>query len=164
MKARIFFVIAMVFIFATNSDVFAQRSQRGNQDGARACINIPELTQEQEAKIQAIRAERINQTTAHRAKMDELRASQRKLRLAENPNMAEIDKVIDQMASLRARHMKANAAHHQSIREVLTPEQRVMFDSRTGDRPRFEQRNMRKSDFGRGQGRFQDNAPRGRRR
>ncbi len=164
MKARNFFVIAIVIFFAINSDVFAQRGQRGNQEGARACLNIPELTQEQEAKIQAIRTERINQTTTHRAQMDELRARQRTLRLAENPNMAEIDRVIDQMASLRGRHMKANAAHHQSIREILTPEQRVAFDSRTGDRPRFEQRNMRRSDFGRGQGRFQDNGPHGRRR
>jgi Spy/CpxP family protein refolding chaperone len=162
MKARNFFAIALIFFFAINSEAFAQRGQRGNQDGA--CLNIPELTQEQQTKIQAIRTERINQTTAHRAQMDELRARQRTLRLAENPNMAEIDKVIDQMASLRAEHMKANAAHHQSIREVLTPDQRVIFDSRTANRPRFEQRNMRRSDMGRSQGRFQDNAPRGRRR
>ncbi|MBW6480002.1 MAG: Spy/CpxP family protein refolding chaperone [Bacteroidales bacterium] len=162
MKARNFLVIALVFFFALNLDAFGQRGPRGIQDGA--CLNIPELTQEQEAKIQAIRTERINQTTAHRAQMDELRARQRTLRLAENPNMAEIDKVIDQMASLRAEHMKANAAHQQSIRELLTPEQRVLFDSRTANRPRFEQRNMGRSDAGRGHGRFQDNAPRGRRR
>ena len=164
MKARNFFVIALVFFFALNIDAFAQRGPRGNQDGARVCLDIPELSQEQEDKIKAIRTERINQTTAHRAQMDELRARQRTLRIAENPNMAEIEKIIDQMASLRALHMKANAAHQQSIREVLTPEQRVYFDNRTANRPRFEQRNMRRSDAGRGQGRFQDNAPRGRRR
>jgi Spy/CpxP family protein refolding chaperone len=160
MKARNFFVIVLVIFFALNIDAFAQRGPRGNQDGGGVCLNIPELTQEQEAKIQAIRTERINQTTTHRAQMDELRARQRTLRIAENPNMAEIEKVIDQMANLRAEHMKANAAHQQSIREILTPEQRVYFDSRTANRPRFEQRNMRRSDAGRGQGRFQDNAPR----
>jgi len=164
MKARNFLAIALVLFFALNIDAFGQRGPRGNQDGAGACLNIPELTKEQEAKIKAFRTERINQTTAHRAQMDELRARQRSLRLAENPNMAEIDRVIDQMASLRAEHMKANTAHHQSIREVLTPDQRVYFDSRTGNRPRFEQRNTRRGDAGRGQGRFQDTDPRGRRR
>lgn len=164
MKASNFFAIALVLFFALNIDAFGQRGPRGNQDGAGACLNIPELTQEQEAKIKALRTERISQSNAHRAQMDELRARQRSLRLAENPNMSEIEKVIDQMAGLRAEHMKANAAHHQSIREILTPDQRAYFDSRTGNRPRFEQRNIRRGDAGRGQGQFQDTAPRGRRR
>lgn len=164
MKARNFFVITLVFFFALNIDAFAQRSPRGNQDGARMCLDIPELTQEQETKIKAIRTERLNETTTHRAQMDELRARKRTLRLAANPDMKEIEKVIDQMSDLRAEHMKAAEAHHQSIREILTPEQRTWFDNRTANRPRLEQRNMGRGQVPCGEGRYIDQRPRGRRR
>ncbi len=164
MKTKKIFVIALVFFFALNIDAFAQRSPRGNHDGARMCLDIPELTQEQETKIKAIRTKRLNEATTHRAQMDELRAQKRTLRLAANPDMNEIEKVIDQMAGLRAEHMKASETHHQSIREILTPEQRTFFDSRTANRPRFEQRNMRRGQATRGEGRYNDQRPRGRRR
>lgn len=163
MKARNFFVITLVFFFALNIDAFAQRSPRGNQDGARMCLDIPELTQEQETKIKAIQTERLSEATAFRAQMDELRARKRTLRLAANPDMKEIEKVIDQMADLRAERMKANEVHHQSIREILSPEQRTFFDSRTANRPRFEQRNLRRNQSSRGEGRYNDQRPRGRR-
>ena len=164
MKANSFLIVTLVLFFALNVDVFAQRAQRGYQERAGECLNIPELTEEQKTKIQAIRTQHISQTTTHRAQMDELRARLRTLRLAENPDMTQIESIIDQMASLRAEHMKANTAHHQQIREILTPEQRVVFDSRTSNRPRFENRNIRRGDAGRGQGRHQEMAPRGRRR
>lgn len=156
MKTGNLFVITIALIFALNFQSFAQRGQGRAQNN---CANLPELTQEQQTKIQDLRTAQIAQTTAHRARMDELRAQKQSMRIAENPDMNQINAIIDQMSALRAEHMKATVAHQQSIREILTPEQRVVFDSRTANGPRFENKAGNRGNFGRG-----DRSPRGGRR
>jgi Spy/CpxP family protein refolding chaperone len=43
--------------------------------------------------------------------------------------MSEVNRVIDEMGELRTQMMKQRVAHNQSIRELLTGEQRVFFDA-----------------------------------
>ncbi len=160
MKARNLIILSLFFIFATATvDSFAQRGMKGNAN-AGECI-IPDLSPEQETQMEELRTERIAASTQHRAKMEELRARKRALSIADNADLNEINEVIDQMEALRTQHLKENAAHRQEVREILTPEQRIIFDSKTANRPRFEQKNHRRGsgDGGRGQG-----APRGDRR
>ena len=141
MKAKLFFIITAAVLFTFTTEAFSQRGA-GNQ--RQACQSISDLTPEQEAKINTMRTARLSETTQHRAQMNELNG------------------VIDQMADLRAQQMKASEAHHQSIREILTSEQRAMFDARPNNRARFEQRDNRAPR--RGQGEFRGDTPRGRRR
>lgn len=158
MKAKLFFIFTVVILFTFTTEAFSQRGA-GNQ--RQVCQNIPDLTPEQEAKINSIRTARLSETTQHRAQMNELRAKRQSLRVSQNPDMNKLNEVIDQMADLRAQHMKASEAHHQSIREILTPEQRTMFDAKPNNRARFEQRDNRPPR--RGQGNLRGDAPRGRR-
>lgn len=127
MKANriILLTIAMVFVFSI--DTFAQRGAMRGQ--GQAC-NLPELTTDQQEKINELRINNMARANQHRASMNELRARKQALSIAEKPNMHEINSVIDQMEKQRAEHLKANAAHRQSIREILTPEQRIVFDNR----------------------------------
>jgi Spy/CpxP family protein refolding chaperone len=128
MKTGFILIFTIFFCFGALAPVQAQPRQGGNQRGV--CLNIPDLTSEQQSRIQAIRTEQLANANAHRAQMNELRARKRTLSIADNPDMAAISNVIDQMETLRSEHLKGNAQHRQNIREVLTPEQRAYFDSR----------------------------------
>ncbi len=126
MKAQKYLILIFALFFSLQ--ISAQRNNRGAQQSN--CINLPELTQEQENKISELRAERLQESIEHRAKMDELRAQKRSLSIAENADMNKINGIIDQMTSLRADHLKSLEQHRQSVRKILTPEQRAVFDSR----------------------------------
>lgn len=162
MKTKNLIFIAAIFIMFVSVESFGQRGMRGNQEGAQ-CV-LPDLTEEQETKINALRTERIASSTQHQAEMNELRARKRSLTLADNPDMNEVNSIIDQMADKRAQQMKARVQHRQEVRELLTPEQRVIFDSQSGQRRAFGQREGYRNSEGRGQGRFNDDSRRGRRR
>jgi Spy/CpxP family protein refolding chaperone len=125
MRTKNLIIIALVVIFAANAEAFGQRGS-----GNKGACNQPDLTQDQQEKIQSLQIKQLNASNQHRAKMDELRSRKQSLSIADNPNMNEINKVIDEMEKQRAEHLKANAAHRQSIREILTTDQRAIFDSR----------------------------------
>lgn len=146
MKTLKLSILAFVILLATTANVF---SQRGNQNNRGACL-FPDLTEEQEAKLSELRTQQLEASTQHRATMDELRAKKRTLSIADNPNMNEINSLIDQMESLRADHLKKNEAHRQAVRSVLTPEQRAEFDSRHQVRPRGQGQRFQNCPQGRG--------------
>jgi Spy/CpxP family protein refolding chaperone len=125
MKTKNLFIIALLVLSLTSIKSFGQRGA-----GNRGACNLPDLTQDQQEKILSLQTVQLNASNQHRAKMDELRARKQSLGIANNPNMSEMNSVIDEMEKLRSEHFKANAAHRQSIREILTPEQRAIFDSR----------------------------------
>ncbi|MFW5793333.1 MAG: Spy/CpxP family protein refolding chaperone [Bacteroidota bacterium] len=131
---------AMLFLFATTSS-FAQRGVRAERGERRPqaqlqsrsmeyCENIPDLTEEQKEAIQELRTARLKESTEHRNKIEELRARKRTLMSSDNPDMTEVDKIIDEMSDLRNQHLKNAARHHQEVRSLLTEEQRVYFDAR----------------------------------
>jgi len=146
------FVMLLSALFVINAT--AQRGQMRTQEAnpRQYCLNIPDLTEEQEEKISSIRTEQLKESTQHRAKMDELRAKKRSLMLEASPDSEELNNVIDQMTELRNKQLKSNVAHRQQIREQLTEEQRAYFDSS----PRYKrtrQPGMREGRAGRGGGR-----------
>ncbi|MFP4288065.1 MAG: Spy/CpxP family protein refolding chaperone [Bacteroidales bacterium] len=153
MKAQKYLMLIFALFFSLQ--ISAQRNNKGVQQ--KNCFNLPELTQEQENKISELRSERLQESTAHRAKMDELRAQKRSLSIAENADMNKINGIIDQMASLRADHLKSLEQHRQSVREILTPEQRAVFDSRPHMRNRSKGKGYNRSGQGRGRGPNQGN-------
>ena len=165
MKARIVLSLSVLLMFGMAMETMAQRGQRGNRGGGErnpqmVCQNIPDLTEEQQSQIQSLRTTQLQRSVEHKAAMGELRAKKRSLMIAENANMNEVDGVIDQMSVLRSEHQKAAAAHRQSVRSVLTAEQRVYFDSRAGQRGQRVQGN--RQGRGQGQGRPAANCPMGR--
>lgn len=151
MKAQKYLLFVMVLFLSLN--ISAQRNNRGTQQGN--CFNLPELTQEQENKINELRTDRLQESTAHRAKMDELRAQKRSLSIAEKPDVSKINSIIDEMAALRADHMKSLEQHRQSVREILTPEQRAVYDSRPNMRNRANGKGYNRPGQGRGRGQNQ---------
>lgn len=145
----------LIFLFAGIFDSQAQRrgerANRGPAANQAECV-IPDLTEEQQNQINELRTKRIKASTQHRANMAELRAKKRSLSIADTPDMNKVNAVIDDMAEMRSANLKENAAHRQAVREILTDEQRVIYDSRHANRQGRGQQMYRRGGGQQGEG------------
>ena len=136
MKAQKLWIVSLIMIMFFSIDLSAQRQGRGMNQPRGVCMDLPDLTEQQEEQINALRIKQIEKSNLHRAKMDELRTKKRSLGLENNPNMNAINSIIDEMSAEQTQHMKDVEQHRQNIRKLLTDEQRVVFDSRPARGPR----------------------------
>ncbi len=129
-KRNVIFVLMVAFVFLVS---FVNAQPRQNQQRGGNCM-LPDLTEAQEQQISELRTQHLNQTKILRAKLQEERASHHTLMISEDVNLSEIDAQIDQITSLQNKLMKERAAHQQSIRNLLTEEQKAVFDTRKDSR------------------------------
>ncbi|MFP4026026.1 MAG: Spy/CpxP family protein refolding chaperone [Thiohalospira sp.] len=128
-------VLALAILMLAGTQVFAQRGRnyKSNTDrpyrADETCWRIPGLTADQEAKIEALRVEHWKEMNNYRNQMNELRARKRTLNTTDKANLNEINSVIDQMTGVQNKMMKASSKHRQEVRNLLTDEQKVYFDS-----------------------------------
>ncbi len=153
-------VLTGLFLFIA-ANTMAQRGQgfkgrdMGRFDGPkfnRQCQMIPDLTEDQQEKIKDLRVDQMKQMTQYRNNLKEKRATLRKLQTQENPDMEAINNTIEEMGQIRTEMHKARAEHHQEIREILTEEQRAIFDARMGKHGRMAGRHNNCPRMGRGFG------------
>jgi Spy/CpxP family protein refolding chaperone len=149
-------VLAMAIMLMSGTSLFAQNgrnySKQGNfyNEGNNICNRIPDLTEDQQVKIEALRVNHLKERTALRNQTNELRAKKQTLMTSDNADMKEINSVIDQMTELQNKKLKESAQHRQNVRNLLTDDQKVYFDSRPG---RGHRNGMRSGNRGgRGQG------------
>ncbi len=109
--------------------------QRGQRGSMQNCLNIESLTTEQKDALKKMHVARMDKSVQHRSQMELLQARQRNAMIQKEPDMKEVNKIIDEMGALRTSWMKEAVAHRLAIRNMLTEEQRVMFDSRCTKRP-----------------------------
>ena len=150
--------LAVALLMFIGSDMYAQqdggknRGQNTNREPMEKCSNIPDLTPEQETKIEALRVDHLKKRTEFRNQMNELRAKKQTLMASDKSDLNAINGVIDQMTSLQNKMMKERAKNHQDIRSLLTDSQKVYFDNQ----PMRGRGN--KSDRGMRDGRGQENS------
>jgi Spy/CpxP family protein refolding chaperone len=92
-------------------------------------LAIPDLTDEQEQKISALRTSHQKEVLNLRLDLDIKAATLQKIKSAENPDMSLINKTIDEMGVIHTEIQKKKTAHEFAIRKLLTEEQRVVWDS-----------------------------------
>ncbi|HQG71648.1 MAG TPA: Spy/CpxP family protein refolding chaperone [Tenuifilum sp.] len=111
------------------------------------------LTPEQEQKINDLRVKHLKEITPLRNELSEKQAHLRTLESADKPDMAAINKTIDEITSIKAKLMKARVAHRAEVSQLLTDEQRVLFNARgqKGKGMRGHRGNMR-GGYGMGMG------------
>ncbi len=102
---------------------------RENWEPGQRINAILNLTDEQEAAMKDLRLKHMNESLPIRNKLQELRAKLQTLRTADKVDMKAINNTIDEMAELRAKQAKLRETHHQDIRNLLTDEQRIIFDN-----------------------------------
>ncbi|MEE4197829.1 MAG: Spy/CpxP family protein refolding chaperone [Bacteroidales bacterium] len=128
-------VLAVVFLMLAGTQGFAQRGRnyRSMIDrpdrNDQTCWRIPDLTADQETQIEALRVDHWREMNNYRNQMNELRARKRTLNTTDQTDIKEINSVIDQMTGVHNKMMKASAKHRQEVRNLLTDEQKVYFDS-----------------------------------
>ena len=155
LKFKIGGLLLVVAMLGLTSNVVAQGYGRGygRMNGAGSgyyCNNIPDITAEQQTKLDALRTAHWKSVQNSRNLLAEKAARLRTLRTSDNVDMDAINKTIDEMSAIRSSMQKSREKHLQDVRNVLTDEQRVYFDN-------FQSR--RGQGFGRGQGK--GNARRG---
>ncbi len=103
------------------------------------------LTAQQKSQLKDVRFQ-------HQAKMIDIRHDMqikmldlRRELSKDNPNEAALDRLADQMASIRARMMKERFAHMLAVKKVLTPEQWNMVKEHF-----MQRRGMKRGRFQRG--------------
>jgi Spy/CpxP family protein refolding chaperone len=132
-------VLPIAVLLLVAGTAFAQppgtQEKAGGRKGMHGCekhdqrMMIPDLTEEQHEQIKALRVEHMQSMQTLRNEFGEHQARLRTLTTKSKVNMNEVNRVIDQIGALRTQMMKQRVAHHQSIRESLTDEQRVFFDA-----------------------------------
>lgn len=151
---RVSTAIAVMALLLTGSQTFAQRGQGrwgGNMPQERPMMRnmdrasqydygygygmqMLNLTEEQEGQITQMCTNHLNEVTPLRNELNEKRARLRTLQSAAKPNQKEMDKVIDEMASIRAKIQKKSTAHRVAVKELLTDEQKAIYNARGGNR------------------------------
>ena len=134
MKKLSFSLVMLLFIVALTANcVKAQEGDKGKehhgfQRGERLKKLIPDLTDDQITKIKQISLDHKKAVMETRNLMREKDAHLQTLQTKDNPNMAEINKTIDEIGALRTQLQKSSAQHRQDVRNLLTPAQKVAFD------------------------------------
>jgi len=128
-------VLTMFVLLIAGTSVFAQNGRNYSKQGNglnrnNVCQRIPDLTEDQQVKINDLRVDHLREMNALRNQTNELRARKQTLMASDNADIKEINAVIDQMSNLQNKRMKLSAKHQQEIRDELTDEQKVYFDSR----------------------------------
>ncbi|MEQ9263725.1 MAG: periplasmic heavy metal sensor [Balneolaceae bacterium] len=92
-------------------------------------MRLPNLTDEQKEQIKAIRLNGQKEALPLRNELMEKKARLRTLTTSEDYNEKSVNNTIDDISELEASLMKLRQNHRQEVREILTEEQRIVFDS-----------------------------------
>ncbi len=92
------------------------------------CLSIPDLSDEQKEQISQLRIKHFKEVKGLKNELNEKMAKHQTLITADEANLDEINKNIDEITQIKNKLMKAKAAHQQAIRALLTEEQKVLFD------------------------------------
>lgn len=156
---KLFYSLIILFLaLGMNAEMFAQRGMgrgigNGNGNGfgngygpgnGYVWQNMPNMTDDQKTKIDALRVTHLKEMTTLRNQIREKQAHLTTLESADKADMNAINKTIDEISDLRNKKMKQRASHRQDVRNILTEEQRAYFDAH---------QNRRGKGFGRGMGR-----------
>ncbi|MDR2036413.1 MAG: periplasmic heavy metal sensor [Bacteroidales bacterium] len=159
MKIKLLMAVAIIAVSGITLSAQPNTSLNGSDKPQeirreRNAENFPsplKLTDEQRQEMQKIRMERMKERTQIQNQIKEKKARLEVLQTADKADMKEINKTIDEITALQAKNMKADAADRQNIRNLLTEEQRIIFDAQGGgkgmmhghgpDRKQFDRKN-----------------------
>lgn len=126
-------MLLTALLVGVSSIVYAQRGNGNRQFYGNGpgyfCDNIPNLTADQQTKIDQLRTTHWKAMLNSRNQLAEKSVQLQTLRTADKPDIGAINKVIDQMSAIRTSMQKSREQHFQDVRTLLTDDQRVYFDN-----------------------------------
>ncbi|MBC7185767.1 MAG: Spy/CpxP family protein refolding chaperone [Calditrichaeota bacterium] len=116
----------------TGQPAFSQEKPAEGPGLAAMYCHIPNLTDEQKQKIEQLHQAFLKEIQPLRNQLRSERFALMSLKTANNPDQKAINAKIDALAKLRADLEKKQVAHRLQIRNLLTDEQKAVFDARPG--------------------------------
>jgi Spy/CpxP family protein refolding chaperone len=150
-------LLTTVFVaFLLTSFAFSQENKNTVE---KAKCDIPGLTADQKAKIDELRIPHMKIMNNYKAELAKLEAELNQLEIADNVDMKKIDSKIDEIFKVKADMAKERSKHQQAVRTLLTPEQKVIFDTHAGKGRNHNKGMNCKGGHGQGQGNCQGKGP-----
>ena len=129
MKFKTIALLLVATLLSINTNIFAQNGKNMQQGEKKIICTIPNLTQEQQTKIEKLKTAHMQEMINYKTQLAEKKAHKNTLMVAKNVDLKSVNKVIDEMSAIRAEMQKTGAKHHNDVRNLLTDEQKVFFDS-----------------------------------
>lgn len=104
-----------------------------DNEGMMHCMKGIDFTDEQQAKLDKMRLDGQKIHLEKKAQMVDLQAKLKLALTAEKYNQKEIDDIAAKMGKFHQEAILMRAKHMKEVRDMLTPEQRIKFDSRILD-------------------------------
>ncbi|MBN2744166.1 MAG: periplasmic heavy metal sensor [Marinilabiliaceae bacterium] len=157
MKARNLSAILVSGMLMLGTSAFAQQGQgkmgqeKGWRQGETTCMGIPNLSADQQTKIDALKLTHQKEMLVLKNQMGELKAKQRTLTTTDKADIKAINANIDEITKVKNQMMKKQAQHRQDVRALLNDEQKIWFDTHAGKRGGHKGMGMNRGD-GKGKG------------
>ncbi|WP_075602508.1 Spy/CpxP family protein refolding chaperone [Saccharicrinis aurantiacus] len=130
---KVLALVAIVSVFGINN-ILAQKGScnKGERQGQMKGKFFAELTDTQKEEIKALHVKFTKENMPIKDEITVLEAQLNKASKGDEVNTKEVNKLIDQISELKAGMMKKRFANKQEVRNLLTDEQKVMFDAHSG--------------------------------
>lgn len=133
MKTKLVLTAFLILFIVSVSNSYAQpMDDKPMDDGimrmGRRMMDLPDLTTDQITAIHKLRIEHQKEMLPIRTKLHAQRLELQALMLQE-PNQKQLDNKIEQIGEIRTELMKKRMAHRLKIRDLLTDEQKAIFDT-----------------------------------
>ena len=89
-----------------------------------------QLTPDQQKQVAELSLKHQKETLQFNNELNEKKAQLKTLQQIDKPNLKDINSKIDEISALQNKKMKSSAAHRNTVRSLLTEEQRIHFDLR----------------------------------
>ena len=93
-------------------------------------LDIPDLSEDQLQKIKKADLAHLEKMTPLRHHLMEKNARLASLLVANPFDLKETEKIADEIGKIKSSELKLQISHDQELRSLLTPEQKIIFDSR----------------------------------
>jgi len=135
MRVKTFLAALLVAAFVAGS-VWAQNPPApgpmpggARQEFARPLMEKLNLTDEQRKTMQEMRLKHQKELIPIQGKLKEKRLDLKAEMMADEPNQSKINSIVDEIGKLRTELQKKQIAHRLAIRNILTDEQRAIWDA-----------------------------------
>jgi Spy/CpxP family protein refolding chaperone len=138
-----YFQVAIISVILTSLLVGISLAQppekRGPlaERGERLLERIPDLTDGQKEQINDLKTQHMKEVLPLRNLVQEKQAQLKSISTGDKVDMDKVNNTIEEIGKIKIDLAKKRAAHRQEIRNVLTEDQRVIFDSMPMKRGRF---------------------------
>ena len=131
-KTSIFMIIVLLAACFSYAQPF-NRDDRRMFDCDNNCMRIPDLTEDQMAKIQKLKLDHQKEVLPIQTKI-KTQQLELKTMILENTSQKQILNKVEDIGKIKIELMKKHMVHRLAVRNLLTDTQKIYFDSKGFDR------------------------------